>query len=88
MYHRFFYIGLLALEPDLPSIDLLFETISAFSTVGSSLGITSLLGNASKLWLVLLMFLGRVGFITVLMSILPKKELPSYRLPKEEIIIN
>ena len=84
----FFYIGLLALEPDLPSMDLLFETISAFSTVGSSLGITSLLGNASKLWLVLLMFLGRVGFITVLMSILPKKELPSYRLPKEEIIIN
>lgn len=83
-----FYIGLLILEPQLPSLALLFETVSAFSTVGSSLGITPHLGNASKLLLVALMFLGRVGFITVLMSILPKKEQPNYSLPKEEIIIN
>ena len=83
-----FYVALLLLEPNLPSIDLLFESVSAFSTVGSSLGITPLLGDISKVLLVVLMFLGRVGFITVLMSILPQKEQPKYRLPKEEIIIN
>ena len=83
-----FYVALLLLEPSIPSIDLLFESVSAFSTVGSSLGITPLLGNTSKILLVVLMFLGRVGFITVLMSILPQKEQPKYRLPKEDIIIN
>ncbi|MBQ3539436.1 MAG: potassium transporter [Bacteroidaceae bacterium] len=83
-----FYVALLLLEPSIPSIDLLFECVSAFSTVGSSLGITPLLGNISKILLVVLMFLGRVGFITVLMSILPQKEQPKYRLPKEDIIIN
>ncbi len=83
-----FYVTLLLLEPNIPSIDLLFESVSAFSTVGSSLGITPLLGNISKILLVVLMFLGRVGFITILMSILPQKEQPKYRLPKEEIIIN
>ena len=83
-----FYVALLLLEPSIPSIDLLFESVSAFSTVGSSLGITPLLGDISKVLLVVLMFLGRVGFITVLMSILPQNEQPKYRLPKEDIIIN
>ena len=83
-----FYVALLLLEPSIPSIALLFESVSAFSTVGSSLGITPLLGNTSKILLVVLMFLGRVGFITVLMSMLPQKEQPKYHLPKEDIIIN
>ena len=83
-----FYVALLILEPAISSMDLLFESVSAFSTVGSSLGITPLLSNTSKILLVVLMFLGRVGFITVLMSIMPQKEQPKYRLPKEEIIIN
>ncbi len=83
-----FYVALLILEPAIPSMDLLFESVSAFSTVGSSLGITPFLSNTSKILLVVLMFLGRVGFITVLMSIMPQKEQPKYRLPKEEIIIN
>lgn len=84
----FFFVGLMLMEPNLPTMDLLFETISAFSTVGSSLGITPLLSDASKVWLVALMFLGRVGFVTVFMSFLSQKEQPKYRLPKEEIIIN
>lgn len=83
-----FFIILLILEPELPAMDLLFETVSAFSTVGSSLGITSLLGNDSKFALVLLMFIGRVGFITVLMSMVSNKGERKYRLPKENIIIN
>lgn len=83
-----FFIALLMLEPDLPSLKLLFETVSAFSTVGSSLGITPFLCNQSKLLLVFLMFIGRVGFITVLMSFVSRGERSRYRLPKEDIIIN
>lgn len=83
-----FFVGLLILEPEITSQEALFETISAFSTVGLSLGITSGLCTGSKVLLVLLMFIGRVGFITVVMSILPRRENPRYRLPKEDIIIN
>lgn len=83
-----FYLTLLAFETDIPSMSLLFETVSAFSTVGSSMGITPLLGNESKILLVILMFIGRVGFITVLMSFVSNKRQTGYRLPKEDIIIN
>lgn len=83
-----FYISLMIMEPDMDSRDLLFETVSAFSTVGSSLGITQSLGNDSKLAITILMFIGRVGFITVLMSFASKGERQRYRLPKEDIIIN
>lgn len=83
-----FYVGLLISEPNLQSFDLFFETVSAFSTVGASMGITPLLCGASKSLLIMLMFIGRIGFITVLMSIIPQKEQPKYRLPKENIIIN
>lgn len=83
-----FFVALLALEPDLPAMGLLFETVSAFATVGSSTGITASLCAESKFLLVLLMFIGRVGFITVLMSFIRKGEQTNYRLPKEEVIIN
>lgn len=83
-----FFVSLMIIEPDMPSMALLFETVSAFSTVGSSVGITSLLSGESKMLLVILMFIGRVGFITVLMSFVSKGEKSGYRLPKEDIIIN
>lgn len=83
-----FFIGLLVAEPNMSPMALLFETVSAFSTVGSTLGITPYLCDASKFMLVLLMFIGRVGFITMIMSIVPRKEQHKYRLPKEDIIIN
>lgn len=83
-----FFILLLIFEPSIPSVDLLFETVSAFSTVGLSMGITSFLCNESKFLLILLMFIGRVGFITVLMSFVSKDDHKRYKLPKEDIIIN
>lgn len=84
----FFFIALLISEPTIPTMDILFETISAFATVGSSTGITPLLNNVSKSLLVALMFIGRVGFVTVLMSIVRKEKRMGYALPKEDIIIN
>jgi trk system potassium uptake protein TrkH len=49
-----------------PFIELLFEAVSAFGTVGLSTGITSSLGAAGKVVLIVLMFLGRIGPLTVL----------------------
>ena len=52
-------------EPDLPLKAIVFECVSAFATVGSSLGITSSLQDTSKVLLVVLMFIGRVGLVTM-----------------------
>ncbi|MBE6190636.1 MAG: TrkH family potassium uptake protein, partial [Rikenellaceae bacterium] len=82
------FVLLVAIEPAIHPTRLLFETISALSTVGSSLGVTPELGEAGKLILTGLMFMGRVGLITVLMSLLPARPDPKYRLPKDNVIIN
>jgi trk system potassium uptake protein TrkH len=50
---------------DMSYLNLLFETVSAFGTVGLSLGVTPHLMNASKLMLSLLMFIGRLGPLTI-----------------------
>ena len=54
------------LEPDLTLTQLLFETVSAFGTVGLSTGITPGLSNASKLVITLIMFIGRLGAFTII----------------------
>lgn len=60
-------------EPHLALTDVLYEVISAFATVGQSLGITPMLGVFSKLILIFLMFFGRVGILTVTYSIMLKQ---------------
>ncbi len=82
------FIAITALEPHLSTRAILFEVISAISTVGSSMGITPLFGPLSKIVLVLLMFAGRVGLITILMSITPQTGDTRYRFPQDNIIIN
>ncbi|XMB72848.1 potassium transporter TrkG [Mycoplasmatota bacterium WC30] len=52
-------------DHDIPFLKMLFETFSAFGTVGLSMGITSMLMPASKVLLSMLMFLGRLGPITI-----------------------
>jgi trk system potassium uptake protein TrkH len=56
---------LLLLFEDQPFLDLLFETTSAFATVGLSLGATAHLGPAGKLIIIALMFVGRIGPLTL-----------------------
>ncbi|MCL1853934.1 MAG: potassium uptake protein, TrkH family [Peptococcaceae bacterium] len=56
------------IQPDLPFSAVLFETISAIATCGLSLGITSSLGSASMAIIILFMFFGRVGIITLGMA--------------------
>ena len=82
------FVALLLLEPDISPKGLLFEVVSAYSTVGASLNVTPELGNASRLLIVVLMFVGRVGLITVLMGMSRQRDRRKYRYPKGNVIIN
>ena len=76
------------LEPKLSLLTVTFECVSAISTVGSSLNATPLLGDDSKLLVALLMFVGRVGLITLMLGIIKQKKHTKYRYPSGQIIIN
>ena len=56
---------LLLLEPELPLRDALFEMVSAFATVGLSTGITPTLGTGAKILSICMMYIGRLGPLTV-----------------------
>jgi trk system potassium uptake protein len=75
------------MEPDKGPLKILFECVSAFSTVGLSLGITPILKDSSKILLVLLMFMGRMGILTLLFAIFRSSKTSVFRYPKENILI-
>ena len=66
---------------------VLFETISAFATVGLSTGITPDLPASAKLLLVGLMFVGRIGPLTVASALAVRERPPLYQLPEERTIV-
>jgi trk system potassium uptake protein len=74
-------------EPDKGALKILFECVSAFGTVGLSLGITPYLSDPSKMILILLMFMGRMGILTLLFSFFRKSSTSVYRYPKENVLI-
>lgn len=85
----FLFIFLISmLEPEISLLAIVFECVSALSTVGSSLNLTPLLGNNSKLLIALLMFVGRVGLITLMLGIIKQKKHTKYQYPSGQIIIN
>ena len=59
-------IFVLTVTESLPFLPMAFETVSAFATVGLSTGITAQFTAAGKLILIFLMFIGRVGPLTIL----------------------
>ena len=65
----------------------IFETASAIGTVGLSLGITSQLGIVSRMILIVLMFFGRVGGLTLIFAATTKKSLNATEYPQEKITI-
>lgn len=83
-----FAIAVLWLEPDLPPRALLFETVSALFTVGSSLGITAELSEPTRLVLCAAMFLGRVGIISLITGLAGQRRNPAVTLPTDNLIIN
>jgi trk system potassium uptake protein TrkH len=65
---------------------LLFEQVSAFGTVGLSTGITPGLAPASKAWIILTMFVGRLGPLTMTLVVLPRRPAAA-RFPAERVMI-
>ncbi|MBP0979242.1 MAG: hypothetical protein J6C55_01165 [Oscillospiraceae bacterium] len=69
-------------------VNSMFETISAFSTVGVSTGVTEATGIFGKFILILIMFVGRVGPISLLLSLAFKKSDDSHKiLPEGKIMV-
>jgi trk system potassium uptake protein TrkH len=79
-------LALLAMT-DRPAGALLFEVISAFATVGLSTGITGDLPPAAQWLLMLLMFVGRVGTVTVVTALALRSTRRLYRFPEERPIV-
>ena len=67
--------------------DALFESISALATVGLSLGITGSLSLLSKLIIIVFMYIGRVGLLTLTMGFLKTKDTGSIKYPSVNLLI-
>ncbi len=76
------------LEPDKNFLAVFFECVSAFSTTGLSLGITPFLSGLGKFCLIVLMFVGRVGALTLVLAIGSRAVLPSrVEYPEGKVLI-
>ncbi len=72
---------------NMPIVPALFEAASAIATVGVTLGITPDLCAASKVVLIILMFLGRVGGMTIVYAALSTKHPYVSEFPQEKIMV-
>ena len=81
--------AILTLTEKLDFFTLLFETMSAFGTVGLSLGITPELSPAGQIAIALTMYIGRVGPLTLAYAFAQKRlaSLPQVKYPEERILI-
>ena len=78
------FLFLLTITETLPFLPLAFEVLSAFGTVGLSMGITDQLSTTGELLLSVVMFIGRVGPLTLfILLVRPKKE--NYRYSYEQV---
>lgn len=78
---------ILFLESDFTFTEVLFEVVSATATIGLSLGITSELGDFSKLILGITMFIGRVGPLSIACIWSYQKMAPRFNYPEEQVTI-
>jgi len=72
---------------DQPFASVMFETVSAFGTVGLSTGITPRLSPAGKVAVTLLMFTGRLGPLTIAYAFLRQRRPAQYRYAEERVMI-
>ena len=68
-------------------LNMFFEVMSAFATVGLSTGETQKICDASKIVLILTMFAGRVGVLTFAMALMNRHKVSNIKYPKERIMI-
>lgn len=89
MYVSLFLAGgvVITVIEKLPMMTCMFETASAIGTVGLTLGITPSLGPVSRVILIFLMYIGRVGGLTLIFSALTTNQSNMARLPQEKITV-
>lgn len=89
MYMVLFITGgfIISLVEGLPVLTCLFETASAVGTVGLTLGITPSLGMVSRAILIVLMYMGRVGGLTLIFATVASKRGNTARLPQEKMTV-
>lgn len=89
MYITLFFIGGVSIctIEKLPLVASLFETASAIGTVGLTLGITPKLSLASQIILIILMYLGRVGGLTLIYATLSVKKHINAKMPLDKITV-
>lgn len=78
------FIFLLTVTERIPFLPLAFEVVSAFGTVGLSMGITGQLSDLGEVLLSMVMFIGRIGPLT-LFFILMKPKKVNYRYPYDQV---
>jgi trk/ktr system potassium uptake protein len=87
----FFFMGmatfLLLLTEHIPLESILFEVVSALSTVGLTVGITHNLSTAGKLIIASTMFVGRVGLLAIVIAMTKKREDVAYEYTPENVLV-
>ncbi len=68
-------------------LPIVFEQVSAFATVGLSMGITSELSDAGKAIIIISMYIGRVGTLTLALALSNKVKTNSYRYPDGHVMV-
>ena len=89
LYFTLFFCGGLAISiyEDIPLLDCLYEAASAVGTVGLTLGITPKLHVFSQVVLIILMYLGRVGGLTLIYAVFSGRNRENAKLPLEKITV-
>lgn len=82
------FFSLMINDPEKDPVHLLFESFSAFGTVGLSLVDTATLSGNSKITIIITMFLGRLGPLTVLSGLFFSDSTKHYKYPKHNFSIN
>lgn len=77
----------LTLTENFSFIDIAYESVSAFGTVGLSRGITGSLSDSGKYILSIVMFMGRVGILTILIALTPKSKSFKHSYPTEYVVV-
>lgn len=83
----FFTFLMAGIERDIPLQDVVFEVVSAFGTVGLSMGITPELSDGGKLILIFAMYVGRIGSLTLGLALTRKILYTKYRYPDARLMI-
>ena len=89
LYFTLFFCGGVAISvcEGIPLLDCLYEAASAVGTVGLTLGITPGLHVFSQVVLIILMYLGRVGGLTLIYAVFSGRNKGNAKLPLEKITV-